>query len=478
MVVYSDNKNVAIFIDAENIPSKYAKDIFEYASSYGNVIIKRIYADWSKQNVISWKDEIFNYSITAMQQFSSNSNKNSSDMYLATEALSIFYEKEIDVFIIVSSDSDYTSLVQKLRENKKKLVGIGFENASVKYKNSFDKFLFLRQTTNDVSFIKNLTKEHIDSLLEIIGTLVKEKSKASYSSINNRMLQKHRNFSVKKCGFSSFKLFMESFLTLEQCGIYKLIVSKGGDYYLVLKEDLNDSVGDDGYVLDDYMVSFLDELLAKKDKALPATLARKMRKALPGFSAKEYGFSSFIELLNGFLDSDMGKAYRQVLDESANKRYIVKSVINQDKSATKNDKKQDMLPKQNQIKQSQASRPKQENQAKQTNEISSNDKLNNQAKPKDKSNLSTQVTISSGEVAHVLEFLDEVFATNDSIYYPYLVRRLKQIYHNLNKGAEGLRVNDFMDVFLSTEQGKIYHKILKQNNKMYLVKKETLLLNP
>lgn len=62
-------KNVAVFIDAENVPSYSAKQIFDLASNYGNVTVKRIFADWSKGSVKAWKDEVNRYSMTAVQQF-------------------------------------------------------------------------------------------------------------------------------------------------------------------------------------------------------------------------------------------------------------------------------------------------------------------------------------------------------------------------------------------------------------------------
>ncbi|ENA0005157.1 NYN domain-containing protein, partial [Campylobacter jejuni] len=138
-----ENKSIAIFIDAENIPAKYAKSIFDIASDYGEVIIKRIYGDWTQKNIQGWREQIAEYSLIAMQQFNFAANKNSSDMYLITEIMSIFYEKNIDIFVIVSSDSDYTSLIQKLRENKKQVIGMGLEKSIKSYINAFSEFFYL-----------------------------------------------------------------------------------------------------------------------------------------------------------------------------------------------------------------------------------------------------------------------------------------------------------------------------------------------
>ena len=91
-----ENKKIALFIDAENISSDYAKFIFDKVSSYGEIIIKRIYADWTNEQPKNWKDNIGEYSITAIQCFTFASKKNSSDMYLTTDIAEILYDKNIE----------------------------------------------------------------------------------------------------------------------------------------------------------------------------------------------------------------------------------------------------------------------------------------------------------------------------------------------------------------------------------------------
>lgn len=70
------NTNVAVFIDAENVGAGNAKQIFDEASNYGDIIVKRIFADWSKAALKNWREEINRYSITAEQQFGIVSKKN------------------------------------------------------------------------------------------------------------------------------------------------------------------------------------------------------------------------------------------------------------------------------------------------------------------------------------------------------------------------------------------------------------------
>ncbi|MCX2683550.1 NYN domain-containing protein [Campylobacter sp. MIT 21-1685] len=203
-----ENKSIAIFIDAENIPSKYAKVIFDIASDYGEIIIKRIYGDWTQKNLQNWKEQIAQYSLIAMQQFHFATHKNSSDMYLITEIMSIFYEKNIDIFVIVSSDSDYTSLIQKLRENKKQVIGMGLEKSIKSYVNAFSEFFYLNEQKNE----NTLSKEYLSDLIKISEQLIDEKGRAEYAQIRINMNHKYSDFNPQNYGFKNFRALIRNFL--------------------------------------------------------------------------------------------------------------------------------------------------------------------------------------------------------------------------------------------------------------------------
>ena len=87
--------NVAVLIDAENVGAQNAKQIFDEASNYGNIVVKRIFADWSKGSVKGWKEEVNRYSMTAVQQFEVTPRKNTIDIALIIQALVILFEKEV-----------------------------------------------------------------------------------------------------------------------------------------------------------------------------------------------------------------------------------------------------------------------------------------------------------------------------------------------------------------------------------------------
>ena len=135
--------NVAVLIDAENVASHSAKQIFDEASNYGNIMVKRIFADWSKTSVRGWKEEVNRYSMTAVQQFEVQARKNTTDIALIIQALLILFEKDVDVFCIAAGDSDYTRLVRELRERDKIVIGLGGRNVNQSYVNAFNEFIYL-----------------------------------------------------------------------------------------------------------------------------------------------------------------------------------------------------------------------------------------------------------------------------------------------------------------------------------------------
>jgi len=206
---FMENKKIALFIDAENISPQYAKLIFDTASNYGEILIKRIYADWTNTHLKKWKNVVGEYSIQAIQCFAFSSYKNSSDMYLITDVLEVLYEKKIDIFIIASSDSDYTSLIQKLRENDKQTLGFGKRQSLKSYVNSFNEFVYL-----DAKFGKELEKELKKDLILVIESLIETKGRAEYAQINMDIKRKYSDFIPKNYDCPNFRtLIREKFLS-------------------------------------------------------------------------------------------------------------------------------------------------------------------------------------------------------------------------------------------------------------------------
>lgn len=137
------NKNLAVLIDADNIPAARVKEMAAEIAKYGNPTIKRIYGDWTKPNLNKWKTVLLENAITPMQQYSYTSGKNSTDSAMIIDAMDILYQSKVDGFCIVSSDSDFTRLATRLREAGMLVIGMGEKKTPNSFIAACDKFVYL-----------------------------------------------------------------------------------------------------------------------------------------------------------------------------------------------------------------------------------------------------------------------------------------------------------------------------------------------
>ena len=115
-------KKYALLIDADNVSPKYMDLVLRETKTLGDVSIRRIYGDWTEIGKHSWKECLLENSLTPIQQYSYTTGKNASDSAMIIDAMDILYTREIDGFVIVSSDSDFTKLAMRLRESGKYVV--------------------------------------------------------------------------------------------------------------------------------------------------------------------------------------------------------------------------------------------------------------------------------------------------------------------------------------------------------------------
>jgi len=139
----SDSDRLAVLIDADNISAKVASDLFEELAGYGNLTVKRAYGDWTTTHLGGWKDQLHLYAISPMQQFAYTTGKNSTDSALIIDAMDLLYSSNLDGFVLVSSDSDFTRLATRLRESGMTVYGIGARKTPQAFRDACDKFTFL-----------------------------------------------------------------------------------------------------------------------------------------------------------------------------------------------------------------------------------------------------------------------------------------------------------------------------------------------
>ncbi len=120
-----DEKKIAILIDGDNISQKYASLIKEEADKYGDITLFKLYGSINSPTVRQWMSIMPKYGITPELQLSYANNKSIADQALTIDAMDILYRKIVDVFFLVTSDSDFTKLVYRIKESGKTIIGMG-----------------------------------------------------------------------------------------------------------------------------------------------------------------------------------------------------------------------------------------------------------------------------------------------------------------------------------------------------------------
>lgn len=137
------DKSIALLIDAENISPSYIEIIIDEANKYGKINYRRVYGDWTTPQLNPWKQKMNEFGLTPVQQYAYTSGKNSSDFTLIIDAMDILYSGKVNSFCIVSSDSDFTKLVTRLREDNMFVFGMGESKTPISLVNSCETFSYL-----------------------------------------------------------------------------------------------------------------------------------------------------------------------------------------------------------------------------------------------------------------------------------------------------------------------------------------------
>jgi len=135
-------KFLAVLIDADNAPAAIVEALFEEIAKYGVASVRRIYGDWTKPNLGSWKKVLLDHSIQPIQQFAYTSGKNSTDSALIIDAMDLLYTRRFDGFCLVSSDSDFTRLAARIREEGLTVYGFGEQKTPSPFVSACDKFIY------------------------------------------------------------------------------------------------------------------------------------------------------------------------------------------------------------------------------------------------------------------------------------------------------------------------------------------------
>lgn len=135
------DRTIALLIDSDNVSREYYAILLDELSKYGRVTYRRLYGDFSKPKANGWKDALLEYSIEQRQQLAFTKGKNASDSSMIIDAMDILYKGKVDCFCFATSDSDFTGLAMRFRNDNIIVIGAGEEKTPESFRKACDRFI-------------------------------------------------------------------------------------------------------------------------------------------------------------------------------------------------------------------------------------------------------------------------------------------------------------------------------------------------
>ncbi len=284
----------AVLIDSDNISSKYASTIFDELEKYGFPSCRRIYGNWSKGN--GWSEKILlEHSITPIQQFSYTTGKNATDMAMVIDAMDLLYKDKVGGFCLVTSDSDFTRLAMRLREEKKYVLGMGESKTPSALTRSCNKFVYLNliddkneQDGFDHNELENVTS--IEAVKKSIAAMFSENGGKALDLgyVGQRISERYTDFDVRNYGYAKLSVFVK-----EELPQYQVVREKKKTYIkeqekvsqTSLETEIKEMIRENGGSIEN--LSIINDEIGKRH---------------PNFELKSYGYSrisSFLRRIRG-----------------------------------------------------------------------------------------------------------------------------------------------------------------------------------
>ena len=194
------NNKIALFIDCENISSKYIDDIMNELAIYGEVNIRKAYGNWENNKLNGWKDKRFDYALESINQPPYSINKNATDIKMTVDIMKILCQNNnISYVALATSDSDFTPLVTEIKSLGIQVIGFGEAKTNNVLQQACSQFLELNLSKNINNNLEknnklvNLLKSAVDNcsdengyaLVSKIGIYIKNKSSQQAKNFGN-----------------------------------------------------------------------------------------------------------------------------------------------------------------------------------------------------------------------------------------------------------------------------------------------------
>lgn len=215
-----ETRRLAVLIDAENAQLAILPELLAEIAKLGLAIVKRVYGDFTTPALASWREPLLAHSIQPIQQFRNTVHKNASDSALIIDAMDLLHSRRFDGVCIVSSDSDFTRLASRIREEGLLVFGFGEHKTPASFVAACDKFTYtevLRKPGEEPQHPPSAPKDLFDEenplrqqLANAVESCADETGWASLGAIGNVVANHVPDFDPRHYGFKKLSSLVEA----------------------------------------------------------------------------------------------------------------------------------------------------------------------------------------------------------------------------------------------------------------------------
>ena len=211
-------KNIALLIDADNVSPGGIDPVLTVLAELGQVNIRRAYGNWAKSALAKWDKITHRFGLQPVQQFDLTKGKNATDMAMTIDAVDLLYAGKVDGFGIMSSDSDFTPLVTRLRQDGLLVYGFGSAKAPEAFKTACTRYIdidqLIRTEASEADEAKAGSQPIDRELIELLGAALKAASRdeEGYAKLQEvgQIAGNRSSFDVRNYGFKRLSDLMRA----------------------------------------------------------------------------------------------------------------------------------------------------------------------------------------------------------------------------------------------------------------------------
>lgn len=239
---------LAVLIDADNAQPSITEALLVEIANFGIASVKRIYGDWTTSHLNGWKSILLTHSIQPVQQFRYTTGKNATDSAMIIDAMDLLYTRRFNGFCLVSSDSDFTRLAARIREEGLPVYGFGERKSPPAFVSACDKFTYtevLRAENDESSSTSQYSTNNLKGDAKLVNLIRRavdvasdESGWARLSTVGTNIAKQSSEFDPRNYGYTKLGELVDAIQLFE---IDKRRVSKNNSIVIYIRDQRKSS---------------------------------------------------------------------------------------------------------------------------------------------------------------------------------------------------------------------------------------------